>query len=183
MARTVADKSDTLEPLARVFREHGYEGASVSMLCEATGLGKGSLYHFYPKGKAEMAATVLAAWDGWFETNVFLPLRSAEDGKQAVGAMLDSLTETYRSGRRICIFGMLALGSARDEFASAISGYFEKWIDALEVPLEQAGVDDPRVVAQEIIASIQGAIVLARALDDAELFNNAMVRIRKQYVS
>lgn len=60
-----------------------------------------------------MAATVLAAWDGWFESNIFSPLKSAEDGKQAVSAMLDSLTESYQSGRRICIFGMLALGRVR----------------------------------------------------------------------
>ena len=183
MPRIVTDRSDTLEPLARVFRERGYEGASVAMLCEATGLGKGSLYHFYPNGKAEMAAAVLAALDDWFETNVFSPLKSAADGKRAVGAMLDLLTESYRSGQHVCIFGMLALGSARDEFAAAIAGYFEKWIDALQVPLQQAGFAEARPISQEIIASIQGARVLARALDDADVFNDAMDRIREKFVS
>ena len=48
MARTVAERSDVLPLLAEVFREHGYEGASLSLISKATGLGKGSLYHFFP---------------------------------------------------------------------------------------------------------------------------------------
>src|SRR5690606_19015858 len=29
------------------FRRHGYEGASIVVLCKYTGLGKGNLYHFF----------------------------------------------------------------------------------------------------------------------------------------
>ena len=32
MARTVAERSDVLPLLAEVFREHGYEGASLSLM-------------------------------------------------------------------------------------------------------------------------------------------------------
>ena len=46
--------------VAEVFRAHGYEGATLSVITEATGLGKGSLYHFFPGGKEELAAAVLA---------------------------------------------------------------------------------------------------------------------------
>jgi AcrR family transcriptional regulator len=52
----IAERSDTLPTLAEVFREHGYEDASLSLLSQATGLGKGSLYHFFPGGKEEMAS-------------------------------------------------------------------------------------------------------------------------------
>ena len=67
MPRIVAERSDTLPVLAEVFREHGYEGASLSLISKATGLGKGSLYHFFPGGKEEMADAVLSEIDGWFE--------------------------------------------------------------------------------------------------------------------
>ena len=55
MARMVAERADTLPGLAEAFREHGYAGASLSVIGEATGLGRGSLYHFFPGGKREMA--------------------------------------------------------------------------------------------------------------------------------
>jgi hypothetical protein len=48
----------------------GYrEGASLSLISEATGLGKGCLYHFFPGGKEEMADAVLSEIDGWFENH------------------------------------------------------------------------------------------------------------------
>ena len=50
----VAERADTLPALAEVFREYGYEGTSLARITKATGLGKGSLYHFFPGGKAEI---------------------------------------------------------------------------------------------------------------------------------
>ena len=79
MAKSAPGRADLLPQLAEVFRAHGYEGATLALISEATGLGKGSLYHFFPGGKAQMAAEVLAEIDGWFETNIFAPLRKAED--------------------------------------------------------------------------------------------------------
>ena len=49
-----------LGALGEVFRAHGYEGASLTLITQATGLGKGSLYNFFPDGKEQMAAEVLA---------------------------------------------------------------------------------------------------------------------------
>ena len=60
MARIVMERADVLPMLGEVFREHGFEGASLAAITARTGLGKGSLYHFFPGGKEEMAAAVLA---------------------------------------------------------------------------------------------------------------------------
>ena len=58
--RSADQREDLLPQVAEVFRESGYDGTSISRITEKTGLGKGSLYHFFPGGKAEMAAAVLA---------------------------------------------------------------------------------------------------------------------------
>lgn len=52
-------KEEVIAQLTKVFRQYGYEGATLARLSEATGLGKASLYHHFPKGKEEMAAVVL----------------------------------------------------------------------------------------------------------------------------
>jgi TetR/AcrR family transcriptional regulator, lmrAB and yxaGH operons repressor len=70
MARLVAERADTIAPLAEVFREHGYEGAGLALIGKATGLGKGSLYHFFPNGKEEMVRAVLGEIGQWFEDAV-----------------------------------------------------------------------------------------------------------------
>lgn len=68
--RTLHERADVIPLIAEVFREFGFEGTSLSRITEKTALGKGSLYHFFPGGKEEMAGAVLAHVDAWFEREV-----------------------------------------------------------------------------------------------------------------
>ena len=61
------DRSEAVQKLVMVFRQHGYEGATLSKISEATGLGRASLYHHFPGGKQEMARAVLESVAAWFE--------------------------------------------------------------------------------------------------------------------
>lgn len=179
MPRLVAEREDTLEALAGVFREHGYEGASLALISRATGLGKGSLYHFFPGGKAEMAEAVLADIDSWFEAHVFQPLKAA-DGPGAIAEMLAAVSDYFKGGRRVCLVGVLALGDARDRFSDPLRAYFARWVEALAVVLTRSGCSPAEAVAlaEEAVAAIQGAIVLARALNRPAVFERAMIQLR-----
>jgi TetR/AcrR family transcriptional repressor of lmrAB and yxaGH operons len=169
----MTDRSAAIPALAEAFREHGFEGASLVQLCEATGLGKGSLYHFFPGGKDEMAAAVLADVHAWFTHAIFEPLRSAPLGDAAaISAMFDAVADYFRSGRRVCLQGAFALGRERDRFADTIRSYFEQWITSLAAALQSSGRGEPaaRAAAIEVVAAIQGGIVLSRALNQPEVF-------------
>lgn len=181
MPKSVAERTDVLPALAECFREHGYEGATLALIGEATGLGKGSLYHFFPGGKEEMASVVLADVDAWFEQRVFAPLRDTEPPDRGVAAMFDAVETYFRSGRRVCLVGAFALGDARDRFARGVRGYFTRWIDALRLALLRAGWDaaSSAALSEEVVAGIQGAIVLARALNDPKTFTRAIERFRR----
>ncbi len=74
MATAKITEDRLLEHLTRVFQKHGYEGASLSLIAAATGLGRASLYHRFPGGKADMALAVLDHADLWFATHVLDPL-------------------------------------------------------------------------------------------------------------
>ncbi|MFG1479267.1 helix-turn-helix domain-containing protein [Xanthobacter sp. V4C-4] len=179
MARIVMQRADTLPALAEVFRERGFEGASLAAITAATGLGKGSLYHFFPGGKEEMAAAVLTEIDGWFETQVFTPLRENAEAAAAIRDMLASVEAYFRSGRRVCLVGVFALGAERDRFAAQVEGYFSRWRAALADALRRAGHPGPDAdaLAEEALASIQGALTLARALADPQVFARALQRL------
>lgn len=179
MARTVAERQDVVPVLVEVFREHGYAAASLALIGKATGLGKGSLYHFFPNGKEDMAAAVLAHIDGWFETHVFAPLRDTEDPAAGIRAMLAETDAYFRSGRRACLVGIFALGDARDRFAEAIRSYFRRWEDGLRDALVRAGHEpaEAAALAEDAVAAIQGALVLARAHDDPGCFARTLDRL------
>ena len=176
MAKSVSDRADLLPLLAEVFRTHGYEGATLTLLGEATGLGKGSLYHFFPGGKAQMAAEVLAEIDNWFEVNIFAPLRASEDPARAVATMVGAVDRYFHSGQRVCLVGVVALGASRDMFAVQVRGYFVRWNDALARVLGRSGLSArvARRRSTDALVTIQGALVLARALDDSRIFGQTM---------
>ena len=180
MARKPAERADLPALLAEVFRQHGYEGASLALISEATGLGKGSLYNFFPGGKEEMAAAVLADVDAWFEENVFTPLREEPDAEQAVSRMLDAVDAYFRSGRRVCLVGAFALDDVRSRFPERIRGYFARWVEALAVTLTRLDRKDAAALAEEAVSLIQGAIVLSRALGDTGAFDRAIDSLRRR---
>ena len=180
MARSVAERSDTLPALAEVFRGHGYEGASLAIISNATGLGKGSLYHFFPGGKAEMVSAVLAEIDRWFEDKIFAVLCETGEPAKAILEMFRTVETYFSSGGRVCLVGVLALGDARDRFCDQVRRYFQRWIEALAKALGHLGRGKAAAVAdaEEVVAGIQGAIVLARALNDTETFKRRMKRLQ-----
>jgi TetR/AcrR family transcriptional repressor of lmrAB and yxaGH operons len=170
-------KDELIALIGEVFREYGYAGASLSLIGQSACLGKGSLYHYFPEGKPEMARLVLAHVHAWFEQNVFKPLRQTPNdgtghGEAGLRRMFDATREYFRCGRRICLVGAFALDHTRDAFARAIAAYFDEWLRALERYLERGGI--PAARSRELscatMAAIQGGLVLARALDDPALF-------------
>ncbi|CAN7191335.1 TetR/AcrR family transcriptional regulator [Mesorhizobium amorphae] len=180
MRRIAPDRDQLLAMVAEVFREHGYEGASLALISAATGLGKGSLYHFFPGGKEEMAGAVIAHIDGWFEDNVFAPLHDSADPRTGIEHMLKATDGYFRSGRRVCLIGAFALEESRDLFANQIREYFGRWVAHLADALTRAGhaKSEAAELAEEAVASIQGALTLARAADDGGVFLRALRRVR-----
>src|ERR1700694_3994941 len=149
MARLIAERADVLPHLAEVFRAHGDEGATLSLISEATGLGKGSLYNFFPGGKEQMAMEVLTSIDQWFADNIYTPLRTSTDPAKGITDMFAAVDDYFRSGQRVCLVGAVALGASRDLFDDKVKTYFAGWIDALAAALRGfgGGRDAPRPAA------------------------------------
>src|SRR5258708_34899157 len=97
MARWIAERADVLPQLAEVFRAHGYEGATLALISDATGLGKGSLYNFFPGGKEQMAMEVLTSIDRWFVDNIYTPLRTSTDPAKGIADMFAAGASFFRS--------------------------------------------------------------------------------------
>ena len=179
MARTVLERIDVIPLLSEVFREHGYDGTSLSIITVQTGLGKGSLYHFFPGGKEEMADAVLGEIEGWFEASVFEPLRQETDIRSGIEKMLTSVDNYFKSGDRICLVGAFALSKTRDTFGLRIHQYFRTWTDVLCDALQKSGLNQEVSlgISEEYVGGIQGALLLSRALEDTTVFTRTLFRL------
>lgn len=172
------DRAVVIGQIGDLFRSHGYEGTSLARITATTGLGKGSLYNAFPKGKAGMAEEVLNAIDTWSTNSFFLPLETADDPIEAVIGMFDAVRTYLECGDRICLVGAFAIDDTRDNFAELIRRYFLRWRDSLTNCLTRAGLKPAHAttLAEETIASVQGNLILARAMADTETFMHGLAR-------
>src|ERR1700759_5744096 len=93
------EREEILNRLFVVLRDHGYAGASLADLSRATGLGKSSLYHHFPRGKEQMAEAVLEQGKAFIQSAVADVARSPEPLKARIREIISASEACYASGR------------------------------------------------------------------------------------
>ena len=158
--------------LLSLFRQYGYDGATLSKISAATGLGKASLYHHFPGGKDDMVKAVLDHAQSWRQQNVQLPLSSEGTPQERLQKMSDRIYELYEGGDQPCILAILHAGSSRDVFHEQIKQVVTDWISAIAEVLKEAGLEDTLAQqrGQDALIAIQGSLIVSQALDDPSLF-------------
>lgn len=179
MPPAIHTRAEVIQRLMRVIRRVGYDGASISALSEATGLGKSSLYHHFPQGKHDMVRAVLEHLAEFLHAQLFEPLRAAGTPKRRVEAMISTLDAFYAEGHESCVLAQLVLGSARAGFRAPLRTIFTDWIDALTAPLVDAGIAraTARRRAEDAVVRIEGALVLAGGLGDVGVFARTLKQL------
>ena len=179
MPAPLISKDEVLNRLLHAFRTHGYDGATLALLSEATGLKKASLYHYFPGGKEEMGRAVLGHAGAWFRTHIIDPLHAPGDPRDRLTAMVNQLDTFYRQGRDACLIGALVLGGGLERFQTNLEGALERWMTAVAAVLRDAGLpeDVARARAEDAVVRIQGALIVARGLQTTEPFRRTLERL------
>lgn len=175
-----------LKRLSDVFRDVGYEGASLAMLAEASGLKKASLYHRFPGGKEEMAGEVMACAGAWLSDHILAPLRSNDPPAARIQVMIRNLDEFYSGGRQACLLNMMSSPRTdRGPFAAVIRNAFRAWIKALSEALVEAGIDQPtaRSRAERAVVLLQGSLVVARGMDTTRPFRKCLASLERELLA
>jgi TetR/AcrR family transcriptional regulator, lmrAB and yxaGH operons repressor len=178
-------RKEILQKLSEVFRREGYNGASLADLAAAVGQGKASLYQKFPGGKAQIGAEVLAEIQQTFETRVLATLREQGTPDVRFKKMLDAACEFYGDGNVSCLVETLSLGEAGELYRSALHDAVQTWRKALIELARAAGhaAAKANVWAEEVLISIQGALVLARATKDPQIFRRALERLEHDFAA
>jgi AcrR family transcriptional regulator len=158
--------------LVDVFRQYGYDGASLSCIAQVTGVGKTSLYHYFPGGKQEMAEVALANVQDWLETAILAPLAAQGSPRHKLVQMCEQVNRFFCEGQTACLWAVLALGQSSDDlFHEQIRPALLSWMTALARVLEQGGYAtvEAQHTAEDVVLRIQGALVLAEGLGESAL--------------
>lgn len=171
-------RDDIVLALFGLFRRAGYEGVSIGEISAATGLGRSSLYHHFPGGKADMAAAVVAFARNWMAEHLIAPLTADAPLAQRMDRMLASTRELYQDGAAPCLVASLLLNHS-GEGPENVGALLVDWLKALEAAFRDAGLANPEKRAMETLIAIEGALVLARATGDISVFDQALARVRR----
>lgn len=150
--------------LAALFQARGYTGAGMAEISATTGLGRGSLYHLFPDGKAQMMREVLAAVEHDFQAAVVAPLESAD-----VAGMFAGILTFFDHGEKQSIWGKLVHDAAARDFAPEVQEHFNTWRAALTKALLSLGVDRGLAasLSERTLSGVEGTLTLAAGFDDA----------------
>jgi TetR/AcrR family transcriptional regulator, lmrAB and yxaGH operons repressor len=172
-------KAEIIPQLMAVFQRYGYEGASLTRFCEATGLKRASLYHYFPNGKEEMADAVLDHITQALKVQMLAPLRSDCSLSDRIQGMNKNVAAFYQHGQQDCLLALMSIGEAHELFQERVRHALNIWIDEIATMLGDAGIAPTTAHqrAEEAIALIQGALVLTRGLNDTEIFERILNQI------
>ncbi len=165
-----------LNRLTEVFRTHGYEGASLSKISEATGLQRASLYHRFPGGKAEMAEAVLNRAGEWLQAHALKPLTESGPPEPRLRQMARKLDEFYEGGEQSCLLDALSFGVEEGGIRDHQRAAMQAWVEAIATMLHESGLPQrtARERAEDAVIRIQGSLVMARASGNLKPFRRTL---------
>jgi TetR/AcrR family transcriptional repressor of nem operon len=166
----VSDRAEAiLDAAERRIRDGGYNGFSFREIAADVGVKSSSVHHHFPTKEA-LATTVARRYSDRFE--------QAVETEEAAGVgRVQAWQRVFRRALvedgRMCLCGALATSAAGlpPDVALQARRFFERGLENLTSgPGKQALSPS---AARRTLATLEGAMLLARALDDPETFDQA----------
>ncbi|GAA4488157.1 TetR/AcrR family transcriptional regulator [Gluconacetobacter asukensis] len=154
-----------------LFREHGYDGASMQDLAARVGLKKASLYTRFPNKEALVSEVLTLTLE---ETLKGLP-DPREDWQLAWQTLIGRIAKTFETRKR-CVGLHLAYGvtSVTPEAQAAVSQFFNVLRERMADILRLGGIPQPDSAAADILAQLEGATLWITTSGDVEPLRRAV---------
>jgi len=157
----------------------GFNGFSYRDIAAKLGIKTASIhYHFATKGK--LGEAILVRYRGAFAAQLSAASAEIKDPAKRVQRLAEVLGGTLKDGNKLCLCGMFAaeLESIEPDMRNQVRGFFEdaeKWLAATLVEGKEVGVfefdENPRTVARNYFASLQGLAIWARVFNEPARFD------------
>jgi TetR/AcrR family transcriptional repressor of nem operon len=175
----MSETVDSLLDAAEIaMRSRGYHGVSFRELADDVGIKSASVHYYFPQ-KEDLAVALVTRYSETFFADL-----DKRAGSVPSSQMLRTFCDAYRSAlersERGCLCGMLGAESwgLPKPVADAVAAFFEAnmaWIGrALPKGLAPRA---RRIRSAQILAALQGGMMIATALKDRSLFDGVIKRV------
>ncbi len=172
--RRMDSRQRLTQTMLKLLRTQGLRATGLNQIIAESGAPRGSIYHHFPGGKEQLAVEALHAAGELTGAKI----RAAATSAKGSTGPLRAFAETYAAEMRESDFQQACpIGNAVTDAAAgspairdACSDVFAAWEKTIAQSLEQAGFDkkESRDLAEFVLSSIEGALILCRARRSVE---------------
>jgi TetR/AcrR family transcriptional repressor of nem operon len=185
-----ATRDRIVEAARELFFSQGYTATGIAQISKASGARSGSLYHFFPS-KEDLLIAVLEKYRDMLGPHVLQPaFDRVSDPIERLFAVLDGYrrllaTTEFQLG---CPIGNLALevSNSHPGARRLIVDNLDGWAGAVHALISEAAGRlpqeiEPAALAKHVLATMEGAVMLARAYRSFEPFDQAVHQLRDYF--
>lgn len=162
---------------AELLARAGLAEASFRNVVERTGTPRGSIYHHFPGGKDELVGEAMR-WTGGRLLGALrrTPVAGPDDVVVAFAGLFRRLLVDSGVQAGCAVAAVVSSAPPGTDSSVAAAQVFSSWRRELEALFATAGVDAGRCprLAATTVATVEGALVLARADGDVATFDLAV---------
>ncbi|MGJ8669614.1 MAG: TetR/AcrR family transcriptional regulator [Oceanococcus sp.] len=160
-----------------LFQAQGYHQTGLNQIIEAADAPKGSLYHYFPKGKEQLACEAIKVASNEVLTALMGTVMGAHSAAEVVKRMLSYFTaqmtdSNYRKGCPIATITLEQAGKS-ELIREACQSAYGSWTNTLSSVLATFKVATPDDVAQVVLSTIEGALILSKTQRSTVPLENA----------
>lgn len=159
---------------AQLYGRYGYNGVGLKQVAAESGSPIGSLYHFFPGGKDELAAEALRMSGAGYQTLVEGILRDMPDLPSGIEQSFAIAAEVLAGSGYVdaCWIETVALevASTNEALRLVTAEIFDRWTEVAAAWVESHGVPpaEARALGIAYITGLEGAFILCRSLQSPE---------------
>jgi TetR/AcrR family transcriptional repressor of nem operon len=180
MPKQKADEETIILEALKLFRKQSYFNTSMSEIAEASGLQKGSLYHYFPS-KEDLMKKVIKNVHDFFKANVFIHAYDKSIApQQRLERLFLSAEKVFLNEEKGNLLGNMGVETAlmAPEFNKLVQKFFLDFFHAVKtIYLDKYGEQIANELAERSVAEIEGSLMFSRVFNDHNYLKNTTKRI------
>jgi TetR/AcrR family transcriptional regulator, lmrAB and yxaGH operons repressor len=177
MQQESGSRQKMIDATIDLMRRSGLSGAGINEIVRASGAPKGSVYHFFPGGKQQIAAEALTAYSQRVLAFIEAALGSRRIASAKVTALFAAFARRVEEGefRKSCPAGTvcLDLDPELESLRSVVANAFDSWTHLIAHHFTDGDRRAAESFAGLLLTAIEGAYIRARAERSSRPFKEA----------